>query len=219
MISDGQMFAAEVVNNMDGTLTATYTSDFPGQYFVYIEEIDMSRSRLQRARYFKGSPYNLTISGDVTLDVDNLPSCNEVDASGYDDFWRLGTWLSSREASAEHGTLRNGWVFQPKQCVHETYSYDDLMVLAALEEPTWIVILGERSPLVVPHDEFGRAMRAGVGKRSWDPVLLAITPNHSGVNLDQRSKRRNFRAICVINSYNFGFQAMHEILQSVPCPR
>lgn len=137
------MLAAEVVNNNDGTLTATYFSDFPGQYHVYIEEVDMTRPRLERAYPLKGSPFNLLISGEETLDIDNLTPCNGLDDSASADFWRSGTWLSSRVASAHHGTLRNGWVFQPNRCIHEAYTYDDLMVLAALEEPTWIVILGE----------------------------------------------------------------------------
>lgn len=137
------MFAAEVVNNDNGTLTATYVSDFPGQYVVYIEEIDMSRRRLERAHPLVGTPFNLLISGEETLDVNNLTPCNDLDNSTSADFWRSGTWLSSRVASAQHGTLRNGWVFQPKNCIHEAYTYDDLMVVAALEETTWIVILGK----------------------------------------------------------------------------
>ena len=33
-----QIFIAEVVDDGDGKLTATYESSFPGQYLVYIEE-------------------------------------------------------------------------------------------------------------------------------------------------------------------------------------
>ena len=38
--------------------------------------------------------------------------------------------------------MRNGWVFQPKTCVTDTFSNDDLMLLAELEESTWLLVLG-----------------------------------------------------------------------------
>ena len=50
--------------------------------------------------------------------------------------------MSSNIASPTHGVMRNGWVFQPKTCVHDTFSYDDLMLLAELEESTWLLVLG-----------------------------------------------------------------------------
>ncbi|CAN0347196.1 unnamed protein product [Ectocarpus sp. 6 AP-2014] len=39
--------------------------------------------------------------------------------------------------------MRNGWVFQPKSCVLDTFSYEDLMLLASLDnESTWLLVLG-----------------------------------------------------------------------------
>ncbi|CAN0269222.1 unnamed protein product, partial [Scytosiphon promiscuus] len=92
-------------------LTATYKSDFPGDYLVHVEEVLVSEHE------------------DVAKDIE-------------DTFWRPGTWLSSNVASPAHGVLRNGWVFQPKTCVYDTFSYEDLMRLSALKEPTWLLILG-----------------------------------------------------------------------------
>ncbi|CBJ33491.1 hypothetical protein Esi_0498_0007 [Ectocarpus siliculosus] len=108
-----QILIAEVVDDgsKNGTLTATYKSDFPGTYWVYIDEVELSRK-------------------DANNDI-------------ADTFWRPGTWLSSNVASAAHGVLRNGWVFQPISCVLDTFSYEDLMLLASLDkEPTWLLVLG-----------------------------------------------------------------------------
>ncbi|CAM9778424.1 unnamed protein product [Scytosiphon promiscuus] len=80
-----------------------------------------------------------------TLDVDSLPVCgSEEDTCDdiADTFWRPGTWLSANVASPRHGVTRNGWVFQPKNCVFDAFSYEDLMLLAGLEEPTWLLVLG-----------------------------------------------------------------------------
>lgn len=57
-------------------------------------------------------------------------------------FWKKGTWISSNVANAERGVLRSGWVFQPQDCVHETFRYHDIMTSAALEEETWVLVLG-----------------------------------------------------------------------------
>lgn len=133
------------------TLTATYSSDFPGDYLVHIEEV----SGQGQGRPLVGSPFSLTVAAgdsdgkDPTtpkLDVDSLPVCGSPEDTAEDiahTFWRPGTWLSSNVASSAHGVLRNGWVFQPRTCVYDTFSYEDLMRLGALEdEPTWILILG-----------------------------------------------------------------------------
>eukprot|EP00752_Nemacystus_decipiens_P003816 g3511.t1 len=136
-----QIFIAEVVDNDDGTLTATYESSFPGQYLVYIEEVEVERH--DEGRPIAGSPFSLTITGAPTLDVDELPLCGaNEDEDIKDSFWRPGTWLSSRLASSAHGVIRNGWVFQPRTCVHDTFTYEDLMLLASLEEETSILVVG-----------------------------------------------------------------------------
>ncbi|CAM9613533.1 unnamed protein product, partial [Hapterophycus canaliculatus] len=57
-------------------------------------------------------------------------------------FWRKGSWVTSKYASAEHGVLRDGWVFQPNDCVYDTFSHGDIMLLASMEEPTWLLIVG-----------------------------------------------------------------------------
>eukprot|EP00904_Undaria_pinnatifida_P003351 jgi/Undpi1/13016/HiC_scaffold_8.g02679.m1 len=136
-----QIFIAEVVNNGDGTLTATYQSSFPGIYSVYVEVVALEQP--DEGRPIVGSPFTLTISGEPSLDIDALPICgtekNEDIAS---TFWRPGTWVSSNIASRSHGVMTDGWVFQPRMCVHDMFSYEDLMLLADLEEPTWVLVLG-----------------------------------------------------------------------------
>ncbi|CAM9309930.1 unnamed protein product, partial [Laminaria digitata] len=135
-----QMFFAEVVNNGDGTLTATYESSFPGRYSVHIEVV--TRKKHDEGVPIVGSPFGLTIKGDPTLNIDELPVCGTEEEDIASSFWRPGTWLSSNLASESHGVMRDGWVFQPKSCVHDAFSYEDLMLLAERTEPTWILILG-----------------------------------------------------------------------------
>ncbi|CBJ32276.1 expressed unknown protein [Ectocarpus siliculosus] len=144
--NEDQILIAEIVGDGNtGTLTATYKSDFPGDYLVYVEEVQPSEQG--EGLPIVGSPFSLKIAGDFpTLDVNSLPVCDsQEDGSNdiADTFWRPGTWLSSNVASAAHGVMRNGWVFQPKSCVFDTFSYQDLMLLASLDgEPTWLVVVG-----------------------------------------------------------------------------
>ncbi|CAN0367600.1 unnamed protein product, partial [Ectocarpus sp. 12 AP-2014] len=145
--SKDQILIAEVVDggSKNGTLTATYKSDFPGDYLVYIDEVESSKK--DEGVPILGSPFSLTIAGEApTLDVNSLPVCStheDANKDIADTFWRSGTWLSSNVASAAHGVMRNGWVFQPKSCVFDTFSYEDLMLLASLDgEPTWLLVLG-----------------------------------------------------------------------------
>lgn len=151
--STDHVLHAAVVNNGDGTLTATYESPYPGDYLVHIQDVctDMSvvgrgkKRPWERAKAIVDSPFKLTISGEIAVDVDDLPLCDaeHPQEDEEDTFWRTGSWISSKFASAKHGVLRDGWVFQPKTCVHDTFSYDDLMLLATgLKEPTWLLILG-----------------------------------------------------------------------------
>lgn len=135
-----QILIAEVVNSGDGTLTATYESSFPGHYSVHIEVV--TRKKHDQGVPIVGSPFALTIEGDPTLDIDELPVCGTEEEDIETSFWRPGTWVSSNLASASHGVMRDGWVFQPKSCVYDTFSYEDLMFLAERKEPTWILILG-----------------------------------------------------------------------------
>ena len=100
-------------------------------------------ARHDEGRPIAGSPFSLTITGDSTLDVDELSLCGaDEDEDIEESFWRPGTWLSSRLASADHGVIRNGWVFQPKTCVYDTFTHEDLMLLASLEEDTLILVIG-----------------------------------------------------------------------------
>ncbi|CAM9901486.1 unnamed protein product, partial [Ectocarpus fasciculatus] len=142
-----QILIAEVVDGRtkNGTLIATYKSDFPGDYLVYIDEVEPSEHG--EGVPILGSPFSLTIVGDApTIDVNSLPVCSSHEDGNNDiadTFWRPGTWLSSNVASGAHGVMRNGWVFQPKSCVFDTFSYEDLMLLARLDgEPTWLLVLG-----------------------------------------------------------------------------
>ncbi|CAM9589285.1 unnamed protein product, partial [Ectocarpus sp. 8 AP-2014] len=145
--NEDQILIAEVVDggSENGTLTATYKSDFPGDYLVYIDEVEPFKKG--EGIPIMGSPFSLTVAGDApTLDVNSLSICSSPKGTRNDiaeTFWRPGTWLSSNAASAAHGVMRNGWVFQPKSCVFDTFSYEDLMVLASLDgEPTWLLVLG-----------------------------------------------------------------------------
>lgn len=138
-------FVVAVENNGNGTLTASYTSSFPGTYLIYIEDVDIrmpDKERYNRGRPIVGSPFSLEIAGEQTLDIDALPVCGSVEEDIESSFWRPGSWVSSNIASARHGVLRDGWVFQPETCVHDTFTYDDLMLLASLDEPTWLLALG-----------------------------------------------------------------------------
>lgn len=152
--SEDSVFVAEVENNFDGTLTATYEASFPGSYLVHVEDVDLriKDDKLERGRPIVGSPFSLTVSGEPAVRVDDLPVCgsgvsnggdNDIEEAGVaSDYWRAGSWVSSALASPKHGVLRDGWVFQPKECAYEAFSYDDLMALAGLEEPTWLLALG-----------------------------------------------------------------------------
>ena len=135
-----QIFFAEVVNNGDGTLTAVYESSFPGHYSVYIEVVTLKKR--DQGVPIVGSPFGLTVEGNPTINIDELPVCGTEEEDIARSFWRPGTWVSSILASASHGVMRDGWVFQPKSCVYDTFSYEDLMLLAERKEPMWILILG-----------------------------------------------------------------------------
>lgn len=103
----------------------------------------VKRSRKDEGRPIADSPFSLTITGTPTLDVDKLPLCGTDEQEDISEtFWRPGTWLSSRLASTTNGVIRNGWVFQPKTCVYDTFTYEDLILLASLHEETWILVLG-----------------------------------------------------------------------------
>ena len=139
--NEDQIFIAEVVNNFDGTLTATYESSFPGTYSVHIEVVMFKRR--DEGVPITGSPFELTIRGKPNINLETLPVCGiDDDEDISSTFWRTGTWISSNIASKTHGVLRDGWVFQPKTCVHDTFSYEDIVLLANMEQPTWILILG-----------------------------------------------------------------------------
>lgn len=144
-----QILIAEVSDSgkNDGVLHAKYTSDFPGEYLVFIEEVELKNESPNEGRPITGSPFVLTIAGSSpALDISSLQVCGSEGDSKDDiagSFWRPGTWLSSNVASAAHGVGRDGWVFQPKNCVIDMFSYEELMLLASPEQdPTWLLVLG-----------------------------------------------------------------------------
>lgn len=103
----------------------------------------VNTTRHDEGQPIAGSPFSLVVTGSPTLDVNNLPLCSTDQEGGVKkSFWRPGTWLSSTLASGAHGVTRNGWVFQPKSCVYDAFSYEDLMLLASLEDETWILVVG-----------------------------------------------------------------------------
>lgn len=136
----GQILIAEVVDNGDGTLTATYESSFPGEYLIHVEEVRLANN--DEGRPIVDSPFALTVTGEPTLDIEALPLCGSTEESIEASFWRPGTWISSNLASPKHGVLRSGWVFQPKSCVFDTFLYEDLMHLAERTEPMWLLVIG-----------------------------------------------------------------------------
>lgn len=139
--SPDQILTAEVVDHKNGTLTATYESPFPGKYLVHIEEVEVSKH--DEGKPIVHSPFSLTVSGVSTLNVSDLALCGtNKQESMENSFWRQGTWISSNLASDVHGVTRNGWVFQPRECVYDTFTYDDLMLLASLEKETWLLVVG-----------------------------------------------------------------------------
>lgn len=147
IVSTDHVFSAVVEDNGDDTLTATYTSRFPGEYLVFVQEVDFrepfTRDGLKTSRPIRGSPFSLKITGDPTVDVRDFPLCgtdNLEDLSS--SFWRTGSWVTSKYASDEHGVLRDGWVFQPYDCVHDTFNHSDIMLLAGMGEPTWLLVIG-----------------------------------------------------------------------------
>ncbi|CAM9934848.1 unnamed protein product [Pylaiella littoralis] len=146
---EDHVFVAAVENNGDGTLTAVYECPFPGEYLVYVEDVDLKakfEDKFRRGWPIVGSPFSLTVSGEPSIRVDDLPGGGGEGGAEAEDaesaFWRTGSWVSSNLASKERGVLRDGWAFQPKACAYETFTYDDLMLLVALEEPTWFLAMG-----------------------------------------------------------------------------
>ncbi|CAN0309063.1 unnamed protein product [Ectocarpus sp. 6 AP-2014] len=174
--STNQIFTADVFSDgsANGILTVTYTSNFPGDYLVYIEEVNPSEKG--EGLPILGSPFSLNIEGDAaTLDVNSLPVCGSQDDAKNDigdTYWRPGTWLSSYVASAAHGVMRNGWVFQPRSCVFDTFSYKDLMLLASLSEPTWLLILGGSIQRGVFHSLVDMALGQGQKDDFADSILI-----------------------------------------------
>lgn len=140
------IFIAEVENNGDGTLTASYSSDFPGTYLIYVDDVQLpgkATPESKRGRPIIGSPFELEISGpSAAPDLDKLPLCITRNDDTKSSFWRPGSWISSRIAGAKHGVMRNGWVFQPESCAYETFSYEDIIAIANRDTPTWILVLG-----------------------------------------------------------------------------
>ncbi|CAM9438074.1 unnamed protein product [Scytosiphon promiscuus] len=164
--SRDNVFIAAVENNGDGTLTASYEAYFPGDYLVHVEDVDLrlKGDDFGRGRPITGSPFSLTVTGEPAIDVDALPVCGDANArtDNYDRifgdgvesdgreeledmesaFWRTGSWVSANVAAQSHGVQRDGWVFQPKTCAYEAFSRDDILLLAGLEEPTWLLAMG-----------------------------------------------------------------------------
>lgn len=137
-----QIFTAEVINEGNGLLTASYESSFPGDYLIHIEAVVLGKK--DEGRPIQGSPFELAITGNPALNIEELPVCSaeEEEYTTMEAFWKVGSWVSSNIASATHGVGRDGWVFQPKTCVYDMFSYDDLMLLAGMSEPTWLLVLG-----------------------------------------------------------------------------
>eukprot|EP00903_Cladosiphon_okamuranus_P008178 g7877.t1 len=139
--NEDQILIAEVADNGNGTLTATYESLFPGDYLVHVEEVWLGDRG--EGKPVLNSPFRLTVTGAPKLNVDDLPACASTEGDISDLFWQPGTWVSSNIASGVHGVTRYGWVFQPKNCVLDTFSYEDLTYLASSEQPTWLLVLGD----------------------------------------------------------------------------
>jgi hypothetical protein len=125
--NEEQVLVAQVRHVGGNIFSAEYKSNFPGIYRVHIENVDTSQRRETVVEPVVGSPFNLEISGEVTLDISNLPSCTE------DDYYNLkklpGTWISSALAPKPENVLRSGWVFQPEECNWDVLSPAELRAL------------------------------------------------------------------------------------------
>lgn len=110
---------------------------------MFVEDVNLlARTEDAKGRPIQGSPFPLTIGGKATIDVEALPVCGVDEGNVSSTYWRTGSWISSNIGSTKHGVLRDGWVFQPRECVYDTFLHEDLMLLATLEEPTWLLAVG-----------------------------------------------------------------------------
>jgi hypothetical protein len=146
--NEEQVLVAKVRHVGGNIFSAEYKSNFPGIYRVHIENVDTSQRRETVVEPVVGSPFNLEISGEVTLDISNLPSCTE------DDYYNLkklpGTWISSALSPKPENVLRSGWVFQPEECNWDVLSPTELTaltgewgrVLQGDGDPMWVLITG-----------------------------------------------------------------------------
>ncbi|XP_071836599.1 uncharacterized protein [Apostichopus japonicus] len=119
----------------------SYIPTLPGIFDLYVEE--MSRSSQKQ---LPGSPFKLFIDGPAVSDnerreeSDKLPSCQSIQQ--YDPSWSEGDWVTRDLAGDERGTLRSGWVLQPKRCSFDIFTTDDLVRASMSSVPRTIVVLG-----------------------------------------------------------------------------
>lgn len=116
-----------------------YMPTLSGTYDLYVEEIELSQQK-----QLSGSPFLLTVDGppmkpsDIRMQSNQKPPCQTMNQRNYT--WLNGEWVTRVFAGNERGTLRSGWVFQPKMCSFDIFTKEDLSVAA--QSPTTIVVLG-----------------------------------------------------------------------------
>ncbi|XP_071836604.1 uncharacterized protein [Apostichopus japonicus] len=119
----------------------SYTPTLPGNFDLYVEEITSSSQK-----QLPGSPFELFIAGPTVnenqrrKETDKLPSCQTIPQ--YDPSWSEGEWVTRDLAGNERGTLRSGWVLQPKRCSFDIFTTDDLVRASLEPTPKTIAVIG-----------------------------------------------------------------------------
>ncbi|XP_071850064.1 uncharacterized protein [Apostichopus japonicus] len=119
----------------------SYTPTIPGDYQLYVEEISRSSQK-----QLPGSPFTLIINGSAidvnerVKEANRLPSCQTIQQ--HDPSWLDGDWVTRDLAGDERGTLRSGWVLQPRRCSFDIFTTDDLERASLSSVSSTIVVLG-----------------------------------------------------------------------------
>eukprot|EP00667_Euglena_gracilis_P013272 EG_transcript_13670 len=149
------MFAGEV-SVVNGTLMGSYVADQPGQYDLHVEEFWVGKYSNPKHALAKrcgsdqhvalpGSPFRLTVTGEPPMSITSphaLPRCLTRDGwHGTGNGMLEGGWVSARLAAHRGNVLRQGWVYQPRNCAFEILPYEDLLA-ASHAMDKWIVVMG-----------------------------------------------------------------------------
>lgn len=119
----------------------SYVPTIPGMYDLYVEEMFATGQR-----QISSSPFRLRVEGGAIkpgrkrAESDSKPSCQMIPQRNYS--WLDGDWITRAFAGNVRGTLRSGWVFQPKLCSFDIFTREDLAVVAGSGSRTTIAVFG-----------------------------------------------------------------------------